>query len=76
MPETEKTKPNPNRNKLKKKPSQTGKNRGKLKKLSQTGFFLKNRTELKSVGLNRFWFFFKKIWLGYYFLIKTKPNRK
>jgi hypothetical protein len=76
MPETEKTKPNPNRNKLKKKPSQTGKNRAKLKKLSQTGFFLKNRTELKSVGLNRFWFFFKKIWLGYYFLIKTKPNRK
>ena len=27
------------------------------KKLSQTGFVLKNRTEPKLVGLNRFWFF-------------------
>jgi hypothetical protein len=54
---TEKTEPNPNR----KKPSQTGKNRakpGKTKKIEpnrfEPVFILKNRTELKPVGLNRF----------------------
>jgi hypothetical protein len=26
--------------------------------------------------LNRFWFFKKKFRFGYFFLIKTKPNRK
>jgi hypothetical protein len=45
-----------------KKPSQTGKTNPKPKKQSQTGFILKNQTEPKLVGLNRFrfLFYFKK----------------
>jgi hypothetical protein len=51
-PETEKTEPNPNR----KKP---GKNRVKPEKnQAKSVFVLKNRTEPKPVGLNRFWFGF------------------
>jgi hypothetical protein len=51
--------------------SKTEKNK---KKTSQTGFYPKNRTKSKPVGLNRFQFFFKSVWL--LFLIKTEPNRK
>jgi hypothetical protein len=40
-------------------------------------FVLKNRTKPKSVGLNLFWFFSKKNFnLFFFFLIKTKPNKK
>jgi hypothetical protein len=50
-PETEKTKPNQNPKKLEK-------NRAKSKKIEpnlfEPVFVLKNRTELKAVGLNRF----------------------
>ena len=49
---TKKTELNPNKKKLEKKPRQTGKNRAKLV------FVLKNRTESKPAGLNRFRFFF------------------
>jgi hypothetical protein len=70
-PETKKTGPNPNRKKNQKK------NRAKPKKSSQTGFCPKkpNRTELKPIGLNWFWFFKKKFSL-IIFLIKTESNRK
>jgi hypothetical protein len=54
-----------------KKPNrtQTGKNRVKLKKLSQTGFYPKkpNRTETG-------WFEPVSVWLLFY--IKTEPNKK
>ena len=80
----------PNRQKTGKKPSQTEKTEPNRKKPSQTGktepnrfepvFSLKNRTEPKPVGLNRFrfgfgFFFLKKnsVWL--LFFIKTEPNR-
>ena len=81
-PETEKTKPNPNR----KKPSQSRKNRAKPKKTkpdrkNQTEpeknwakpvFVLKNRTE--TGRFEPVCFFFISIWL--LFFIKTEPNRK
>ena len=66
---TKKTELNPNKKKLEKKPRQTGKNRAKLV------FVLKNRTESKPAGLNRFRFFFL-IRFDYFFLIKTESNRK
>jgi hypothetical protein len=44
--------------------SETEKTKPNQKKMSQTGlnwfFFLKNQTEPKPIGLNRFWFFFFK----------------
>jgi hypothetical protein len=71
-PRTKKTKPNRTRtetNREKNEPNR--KNRAKPKKPSQTKktepnrfepvFVLKNRTEPKSIGLNRFRFFYKKI---------------
>jgi hypothetical protein len=74
------------------KPSQTGKTEPNQKNRAKTGktepnrfepvFALKNRTEPKPVGLTRFWFGFgffftkKKFRFGYFFLIKTEPNRK
>jgi len=80
---TEKTKSNLNKKKQAKpektsqteKPSQTGKNRAKP---VWTDFFLKNRTEQKPVGLNRFrfgfGFFFLKIILVWLFFWQ-KPNQ-
>ena len=58
-----------------KKPEKTEPNR------FEPVFVQKNWTELKSVGLNRFRFepisvFLKFFWFGYFFLIKTEPNRK
>jgi hypothetical protein len=44
------------------------------KKLSQTGFVLKNRTEPKLVGLNRFWFFLKKFGLVIFFYKNRTEN--
>jgi hypothetical protein len=67
-PKTEKTKPNPNRKKTEQK------NRAK------PVFVLKNQTEPKPVGLNRFWFgfsfFFKKIsvWLLFFYKKRTEPK--
>ena len=62
--ETEKTEPNPNRKKPEKKPSKTGQKLSQTEKPSQNEpnrfepvFVLKNQTEAKPVGLNRFWFF-------------------
>jgi hypothetical protein len=51
--ETEKTEPNPNRNK-------TEPNRFELV------FVIKNRTEPKHVCLNRFWFKKKLVWLLFF----------
>jgi len=81
-PETEKTKPNPNR----KKPSRARKNRVKPKKTEQNRKTQKNRAKLEKTEPNRFelvfvlkkpnrnlsvWtgfgFFFKKIQFGYFF---------
>jgi hypothetical protein len=68
-PETENTEPNPNH---KKKPSQTGKKPSQTRKTEpnrfEPVFVLKNQTEPKLVGLNRFRFFLKKIRFGYIFL--------
>jgi hypothetical protein len=62
---TEKTKPNPNRQKA--KPNR--------KNQAKPVYVLKNQTET-----GRFEpilvFFLKKIWFGYVFFIKTEPNRK
>ena len=78
-PETEETESNPNWKKPEKKSSQIGKNKPNREKLSQTKnieqnrvepvFVLKNQTEPKPVGLNRFWFFLKKfsIWLLFFY---------
>jgi len=72
--ETEKTELNPNRKNRKKtesnkkKPNQTGKNRVKPKNKPnqfELVFILKNKP--KPVGLNRFWFFYKKIRFDYFF---------
>jgi hypothetical protein len=71
------TEPNPKKTGKKtesnqKKPSQTGKTEPNW---FEPIFVLKNQTEPKPVGLNRFWFFKKiiiSIWLV--FFIKTKPN--
>jgi hypothetical protein len=72
------TKPNPNRKKSKNKPSQIGKKPSQTKKTEpnrfEPVFVLKNQTEPNPVGLNRFQFFLKLIWL--FFLIKIKPNKK
>jgi hypothetical protein len=51
-----------------KKPSQTGTGRFELV------FVLKNRTEPKSIGLSRFWFFLKKINLVILKKIKLNPK--
>jgi len=79
---TEKTEPNRNRQKTGKKPSETGKTEPNRENRAKTGktepnrfepvFSLKNRTEPKPVGLNRFRFGFsffskKKIQFGYFF---------
>jgi hypothetical protein len=83
--ETEETELNPNWKKPEKKPSQIGKNKPNREKLSQTKnieqnrvepvFVLKNQTEPKPVGFNRFRFFLKKFNLVvFFFFIKTKPN--
>ena len=74
-PETEKTELNPNRKKTeqnRKKPSQTEKTESSR---FEPVFFLKNQTEtgrFEPVSV----FLKKKIQFGYFFLIKTKPNRK
>jgi hypothetical protein len=60
---TEKTEPN----RVKTKPNR--------KNQAKPVFIQKNRTEPKPVGLNRFRFL-KKIQFIYFFLIKTKSNRK
>jgi hypothetical protein len=64
-PGTEKTEPNLNRKKLEK-------NRAKTEKTEpnrfEPVFVLKNRTEPKPVGLNRFRFFFKKNLVLLFFL--------
>jgi hypothetical protein len=78
-PETKESEPNPNQAKPKKtepKPSQTEKTEPNRFELV---FVLKNQTEPKLVGLNRFRFAFgvlKKISLVTFFFIKTEPNRK
>jgi hypothetical protein len=59
--ETEKTEPNPNRNK-------TEPNRFELV------FVLKNRTEPKHVCLNRFWFKKKLVWLLFFYKNRTQPK--
>jgi len=74
---TEKTEPNPNR----KKPE---KNRAKLEKNEKTKpnrlepvFVLKNRTELKPVGLNRFqfgFFFLNSVWLVFFYKNRIEPK--
>ena len=86
--EPNRTEPNPNRKKNQKKtrdkpkkPSQTKKreNRAQLEKPSWTDFCPKkpNRTEPKLVGLTRFRFFFNFFFrFGYFYLIKTEPNKK
>ena len=72
-----------------KKQNRTKKNRAKTKPNQKTEpnrfepvFILKNRTEPKPVGLNRFRFDFgffikkKEIRFVFFFLIKNEPNRK
>jgi hypothetical protein len=66
---TKKTELNPNKKKLEKKPRQTGKNRAKLV------FVLKNRTESKPAGLNRFrFFFFNSVWLLFFDKNRIEPK--
>jgi hypothetical protein len=69
----------PNRTQTEKKSSQTRKTEPNKKQSSQTEktCFYSKVTEQKPVGLNWFWFFWKKIkliWL--FFLIKTESNWK
>jgi hypothetical protein len=82
---TEKTEPNRNRQKTGKKPSQTGKTEPKPEKTEKTEpnrsepvFSLKkpNRTETGRFDPVSVFFFKKKNRFGYFFLIKTEPNRK
>jgi hypothetical protein len=65
-PKTEKTKPN--RTQTEKNPSQTGKTELNRKNRAKPVFVLKNQTESKPVGLNRFRFFLKKnsVWLFFF----------
>ena len=74
-PETEKIEPNrikPKQKKARKKLSQTGKTEPNRFELV---FVLKNQIEPNPVGLNRFWFFKKKlIWL--YFFDKNQTELK
>ena len=81
-PETEKTKPNPNK-KNRKKPSQTGKNRAKLEiepNRFEPVFSQNNQTEPKPVGLN--WFgsvlvlFYKKNGFWLFFFDKNQTESK
>jgi hypothetical protein len=76
-PETKKTEPNRNRKKTepnRKNRAQTEPNR---KNRAKPIFVLKNQTEPKPVGLNRFRFFLKKNNFSLvFFFIKTKLNRK
>jgi len=72
------TEPNPNWKKLE-KTSKPEKTRAKSEKTESNRFepvfVLKNRIELKPVGLNRFRFFLNSVWLHFFF-IKTEPNWK
>jgi len=84
-PETEKTEPNQNKKKTRKKPSQTEKIEPNWKKSSQIKkteanrfelvFVQKNRTKLKPVSLNRFrfGFFLISVWLLFY-KNRTEPK--
>jgi len=67
---TEKTEPNPNRKKPEKNRAKTGKSKKTKPNRFEPVFVLKNRTELKPVGLNRFQFgfFFFKFGLVSFFL--------
>jgi len=58
------------------KPKKTESNRQKTKShLFEPGFALKNRTEPKPVGLNRFGFFFKNsVWLFFFDKNRTEPK--
>jgi hypothetical protein len=71
---TEKAEPWKKPIKILKKPSQTEKPNQNWAKPIWTGFCSKNRIEPKPVVLNRFWFL-KKNWSHYIFLIKTQPNK-
>jgi len=70
-PKTEKTEPN--RTQTEKKPEP---NQAKLKNRAKPVFVLKNRTEPKPIGLNRFQFFFKKnsVWLLFFYKNQMEPK--
>jgi len=73
--EKKKTEPNPNRKKSEKNRAKPRKTKPNRKNQVKPVFILKNRTESKPVGLNRFRFFFlNSVWLLFY--IKTELNRK
>jgi len=64
------------KNQTEPKPKKTEQNRKKTEpNRFEPVFVLKNRTELKAIGLNRFWFFKKKICLIIFFYKnRTEPK--